>query len=100
MKENAKALVREGSVRHIFKDDADKVKANPSIVVTIPSADKAAEFLDKVKEEKGYNIETSFDSSSEISGIILGFLPIILLVAIWVFFIRRMSKGAGGGGAG
>ena len=99
-KENAKALVREGSVRHIFKDDADKVKANPSIVVTIPSADKAAEFLDKVKEEKGYNIETSFDSSSELSGIILGFLPFILLIAIWVFFIRRMSKGAGGGGAG
>ena len=51
-KDNAEAVVREGSVRHIFKENADKVKANPSIIVTIPSADKAAEFLDKVKEEK------------------------------------------------
>ena len=99
-KESAKALVREGSVKHIFKDDADKVKANPTIVVTIPSADKVSEFIDTVKEEKGYEIETSFDTSSELSGIILGFLPFILLIAIWVFFIRRMSKGAGGGAGG
>ena len=99
-KEEARALVREGSVRHIFKENADKVKSNPSIVVTIPSADKAAEFLDKVKEEKGYDIETSFDSSSELSSILIGFLPFILLIAIWVFFIRRMSRGAGGGAGG
>ena len=99
-KETAKALVREGSVNHIFKENADKIKTNPSIVVTIPSADKAAEFLDKMKEERGYDIETSFDSSSELSSILIGFLPFILLIAIWVFFIRRMSKGAGGGGAG
>ena len=99
-KEEARALVREGSVRHIFKENADKVKSNPSIVVTIPSADKAAEFLDKVKEEKGYDIETSFDSSSELSSILIGFLPFILLIAIWIFFIRRMSRGAGGGAGG
>ena len=99
-KDNAEAVVREGSVRHIFKENADKVKANPSIIVTIPSADKAAEFLDKVKEEKGHDIETSFDSSNAIGGILLGLAPFILLIAIWVFFIRRMSKGAGGGGAG
>ena len=99
-KETAEAVVREGSVSYIFKENADKVKANPSVVVNIPSADKAAEFLDKVKDEKGYDIKTSFDSSSAISGIILGFLPFILLIAIWVFFIRRMSKGAGGGAGG
>lgn len=99
-KETAEAVVRENSVNHIFEENADKVKSNPSITVTIPSADKAAEFLDKVKDEKGYDIETSFDSSSAISGIILGLAPFILLIAIWVFFIRRMSKGAGGGAGG
>ena len=99
-KNKAEAFVREGSVKHIFKDDAEKVKANPTIVVEISSADKASEFLDKVKEEKQLDIGVSFNSSSELSGIILGFLPFILLIAIWVFFIRRMSKGAGGGSGG
>lgn len=98
-KETAEAKIREGSVQHIFKENADKVKSNPSIVVTIPSPDMAAEFLDKVKDEKGYDIETSFDSSSAISGILLGLAPFILLIAIWIFFIRRMASG-GAGGAG
>ncbi len=99
-KNKAEAVVREGSVGHVFGDDADKVKANPTIVLEISSADKASEFIDKVKEEKGYDIETSFDSSNALSGIILGLLPFVLLIAIWVFFIRRMSKGAGGGAGG
>ena len=99
-KETAEAKVKEGSVRHIFKDNADKVKSNPTVVVTIPSADMAAEFLDKVKEEKGYDFETSFDSSSAISGILLGLAPFVLLIAIWIFFIRRMASGGGAGGGG
>lgn len=99
-KETAEAQVREGSVGYIFKENADKVKSNPTVVVTIPSADKAADFLDKIKDEKGYDIETSFDSSSAISGILLGLAPFILLIGIWIFFIRRMASGGGGGAGG
>ena len=99
-KETVEAVVREGSIRHIFKDNADKVKSNPSVVATIPSADKAAELFKQATEEKGLDIKYSFDSSSAISGILLGFAPFILLILIWVFFIRRMSSGGAGGGAG
>ncbi len=99
-KETAEAKVREGSVSHIFKDDADKVKSNPTVIVSIPSAEKVADFLDKVKDEKGYDIETSFDSSSAISGVLLGLAPFILLIGIWIFFIRRMASGGGGGAGG
>ena len=99
-KETAEAVVREGSVRHIFKDNADKVKSNPSVVATIPSADKAAELFKEATEEKGLDIKYSFDSSSAISGILLAFAPFALLILIWVFFIRRMSSGGAGGGGG
>ena len=99
-KETAEAQVREGSVGYIFKENADKVKSNPTVIVNIPSADIVAEFLDKVKDEKGYDLEVSFDSSSAISGILLGLAPFILLIAIWIFFIRRMSSGGAGGGPG
>lgn len=99
-KETAEAKIRENSVSYIFKENADKVKSNPTVIVTIPSADMAAEFLDKVTAEKGYNIEFSFDSSSAISGILLGLAPFILLIGIWIFFIRRMASGGGGGAGG
>ena len=99
-KETAEAVVRENSVGHIFKENADKVKANPRLSVTIPSADKAAELLQDATEEKGFDLKYSFDSSSAISGIILGLAPFIILIAIWVFFIRRMSSGGAGGSGG
>ena len=99
-KETAEAVVRENSVGHIFKENADKVKANPRLSVTIPSADKAAELLQEATEEKGFDLKYSFDSSSAISGIILGLAPFIILIAIWVFFIRRMSSGGAGGSGG
>ena len=81
-KETAEAVVREGSIGYVFKENADKVKTNPSVVVNIPSAEIAAQFLDKVRDEKGYDIETSFDTSSAISGILLGLAPFILLIGI------------------
>ena len=32
---------------------------------------------------------------SQLTDIIIYWLPILVLVAIWIFFIRRMSKGPG-----
>jgi cell division protease FtsH len=31
---------------------------------------------------------------------LLGFLPLILIIAVWLFIMRRMSGGGGGGGGG
>ena len=31
--------------------------------------------------------------------VLIGFLPLIILVGLWIFFMRRMSGGAGGGGS-
>ena len=98
-KENAEAVVRESSVSYIFKDNADKVKSNPRIVVKIPS-EEILPFLKETIKEKGYDIKYSYDSASEISGILLGLAPFLLLIAIWVFFIRRMSSGGAGGSGG
>jgi len=55
------------------------------------SKEKQAKGLDfdKVNEENTSLLETFFD-----------FLPFILLIGIWLFFMRRMSGAAGGGGAG
>jgi AFG3 family protein len=48
-------------------------------------------------ERISYSVETRKDYFMEILGWII---PIAILVAIWLFIFRRMSGGAGGGGAG
>lgn len=97
-KEIAEAKVRKESAGYIFGEDVNAAGKNPVITVHIPSAEGASEFIDKVKSEKGYNIEVRFDTTSEIWGILLTAAPFILLIVFWIWMMRRMQSGGGGGG--
>ncbi len=60
-------------------------------------------FENKLNEYKAnYTLEFDVDSDERGSlfDSIIGFLPFILLIAIWIFFMRRMSGAGGGGGGG
>ena len=55
--------------------------------------------LYKVNEENNQNIEVNYITEQNIWGdILISMLPFIVIIAIWIFIMRRMS--AGGGGAG
>jgi len=56
--------------------------------------------LKREKESKGLDFDKTNEEPTSILGIIGDFLPFILLIGIWLFFMKRMSGGAGGGGAG
>lgn len=58
-----------------------------------------------IKEEKEdwikYDVNYSFvKESDEWLTVLLGFLPWILIIAIWILIMRRMQGGSGGGGKG
>ena len=63
------------------------------------------EFFAGIQEKAGYSQEerinpeyqTRKDYLSTFLGVIL---PFLLIAAVWIYFMRRMSGGAGGGGAG
>ena len=55
--------------------------------------------LSRVNDENNQNIEVNYITEQNIWGdIIISMLPFIVIIAIWIFIMRRMS--AGGGGAG
>lgn len=62
----------------------------------IPSADRFDQKIDVWKKSGAFDGEISYEHSSGFMNFVWGFGPIILLIVIWVFIIRRMS---GGGGA-
>ena len=64
------------------------------------SADAISEFIDKVKTEQNYDIEVSFNTTSEMWGVLLTFAPFILLIVFWIWMMRRMQGGGAGGGGG
>mgnify|MGYP006112254743 CR=1 FL=1 len=57
--------------------------------------------LATISKENNIIVETNYVTEQNMLGdIILSLLPFILIIAIWIFIMRRMSSSAGGGAGG
>ncbi|PKG42943.1 ATP-dependent zinc metalloprotease FtsH [Psychroflexus sp. MES1-P1E] len=57
--------------------------------------------IEKIKKDQNINTSVYYETRSNyFSEILIGLLPIILIVGIWIFIMKRMSKGGGGGPGG
>jgi len=56
--------------------------------------------LDAYNAEKDAENKVNIDRDSEgnLSDILISFLPFVILIAIWIYFMKRMSGGGSGGG--
>jgi cell division protease FtsH len=50
--------------------------------------------------EKGLISNYDFKTTSDWSELLYGLLPVILIIGVWIFMMRRMSGGGAGGGGG
>ncbi|WP_419032815.1 ATP-dependent zinc metalloprotease FtsH, partial [Dysgonomonas gadei] len=99
-KNSLQAYIRKDSVQRVFNQEPSKVGSDPSIIVSIPSADKFSDFYDKVIATNKYKIDVSYETGSDFTDLLVGFLPFIVLIGIWIYIMRRMSGGGSGGGGG
>jgi AFG3 family protein len=58
------------------------------------------ENIAQAKKENELIVDIDNKESTSIFDALLGFLPFIILIAIWLFFMKRMSGGGAGGGGG
>lgn len=55
----------------------------------------------KIKAENDLSTSLNFETDNNVWGdILMGILPFVIIIAIWIFIMRRMSSGAGGGAGG
>ena len=60
-------------------------------------------FQEKLENAKSRNLDFQYEFitvENKFFDIILSFLPIIIIIAVWIFIMRRMSGNAGGGAGG
>lgn len=95
------ATVKSGQKRLVFKSDSAALGTNPKVYIKIPSSDKFSDFYDKAFTENNIDAQVRFEEGDDaIWNFLVSFGPIILIIAVWVFLMRRMSGGAGGGPGG
>ena len=56
--------------------------------------------LEKAKLENGLTFDVKNEDKTSFVDMIIGFLPFIVLIAVWLFFMKRMSGGGAGSGGG
>ena len=91
-------FIKPEFVKEVFKDDYKKVGRSPSLHVEVGSIDALDKFLEKAQEDGHFNGEISYEKKSDMFGTIFwNIAPIFFIVAIWIFIMRRMGSGGGGG---
>lgn len=98
---SVEVYVKPQFVGKIFKQDSTRVGRNPMITTEAPSRENLDNFLQKQKEEAHFDGSVTYDKKKDyFSAILWNILPIVFLIGLWIFFMRRMGGGAAGGGAG
>ena len=95
------ATVKSGKKALVFKSDSTTLGTNPKVYVKIPSADKFSDFYDKAVIENHIDTQVRYEEGADaLWNFLVSFGPIILIIVVWIFLMRRMSGGAGGGPGG
>ena len=94
-------FVKPEKVREVFQQSVEQTGADPFVTVEIGSVDQVEEFIAQMRTEKKFTGEFRYENrnSNELMNFLLyNILPIVAIVAVWIFFMRRMGGGSGMGG--
>ena len=93
--------VKPEHIREVFKKGVEQTGKEPSVSVQIGSVDKVEQFVNNARQQKKFTGDYSYDNKKEnnfINMMIYNLLPLVIIIAVWIFIMRRMGGGAGGGG--
>lgn len=95
--------VKPEHIQDVFHQNVQQTGTEPAVKVEFGSVDQVEQFVNDARQQKVFNGDYSYDNKKDndiISMIIYNLLPIVFIVGIWIFFMRRMSGGANGGAGG
>ncbi len=93
---SVEAYIKPYFVKDVFKQDSNRVGKNPMITTEAPSRESLGEFLQKERDEAHFDGAVSYEKKKDYFSVILwNVLPIVFLIGLWMFFMRRMSGGGG-----
>lgn len=99
-KREAEGVLTDSMAHAMFADRVGSASVKSTIITNIPSADKFDTKISEWKDQGVFTGNVKYERSSQLSSFLWSLAPIIILIAAWIFIMRRMSGGAGGAGGG
>ena len=88
-------------LRDVFNGGVKQVGQNPTVEVEIGSVEQVERFVEQARAQKKFSGDFSYDNEQDsalLHTIFINVLPLVIIVVIWIFIMRRMSGGKGGSG--
>lgn len=102
----AQVFLRKTAAENYRKDSVDKTfrrmpESGAQLIFTIGSVDSFREDLKTVEEQSGQIVPVVYENKgNDWTSVLLNLLPWVLIIGVWFFVMRSMSRGNGGGGGG
>lgn len=97
---SVEVYIKPEFVKEVFKENYKKVGRNPMLNVEVGSMESLDKFIEKAQEEGHFTGSISYEKKRDYLGALFwNIAPLLLIVAIWMFVMRRMGGGASTGGA-
>jgi cell division protease FtsH len=99
-------LTEEALNKDVHKDVAEKSFAltqgvTPQYILDYGDLQNFENEIKNIKKENNLDTIVDYDTESNVLGdLLLTLLPFVLIIGIWIYLMRRMSGGAGGGAGG
>ena len=98
-----KMYVKPEHIREVFQQSAQQTGKDPYVEVEFGSIEQLEECINQAKEAKAFTGDYTFENHKDndfLYMILNSIFPILLLIGLWMFFMRRMGGGGMGGGGG
>ena len=92
--------VTKEHLKDVFNtNDLSKIGGAPAVTVEYADNGKLMELVDKARQEEKFTGTLRFEQSNDfVSNIFWNLFPLFIIIAIWIFLMRRMSGGSPTGG--
>ena len=99
--EYVRMYVKPEHIRDIFKAGVEQTGKQPFVQADYGSSEKLEEFISAQKELGNFTGELSYKKSNDtFMQIFWNLFPLLMIIFVWMFIMRRMGGSGGGGGMG
>ena len=105
-RDQAQVFLKKEAVEQYRRDTVDKrfrrlPETGVQLLFTIGSVDSFREDLKAAEQQSGQVVPVVYENkANDWTNVLINLLPWVLIIGVWIFVMRSMSRGAGGGAGG